>query len=69
MTIANRAKSGVLGKVRGIPVSFQNIEAQLDFVVLKNVPFDLVIGRPTLKQLSGVLDFRSEEVRFAYRDQ
>lgn len=41
----------------------------MDFIVLGNVPFDLVIGRPTLKRLGGVLDFRAEEVRFQYRAQ
>lgn len=36
---------------------------------MKSVPFDLVIGRRTLKRLGGVLDFWSEVVYFAYRDR
>lgn len=36
---------------------------------MKNVLFDLVIGRPALKRLGGVLDFRAKEVSFSFRDQ
>lgn len=65
VTMANGANSDGLGNVRDDPVSFRDLYALLEFVVLKNVPFDLVLGRPTLKRLEGVLEFRSEEVRLA----
>lgn len=51
VTVANGAKSRSLSKVRDIPVLFEDLETQLYFLVLKNAPFDLLIGRPTLKGL------------------
>lgn len=37
--------------------------------MLQDVPFDLVIGHPTLKRLGRVLDLRSEEALFDYCGQ
>lgn len=58
--------SSSLEKFGNIPVSvsFDNIEARLDFVVLKDVPFDLFNARATLKQLDEALEFRSEKICF-----
>ena len=36
---------------------------KIDFIVLENLPFDVLIGRPTLITLGAVLDFKSAEVR------
>lgn len=69
LTVANGEKSGVKGKLQDVPVSFDGMTAGLDFVVLENLPFDIVIGRPTLKRLGGVLDFKAEEVRLDYREK
>lgn len=65
----NAKKSGVHGKLTDVPVFLEHLETQIGFVLLQNVPFDLVVGRPTLKRLGGVLDFRSEEARWDYRGQ
>lgn len=69
MNVANGDNSDVLGKGVDVPVLFEGLEARIHFIVLKNVPFDLLIGRPTLKRLGGVPDFRSEEVRLKYGGQ
>lgn len=37
----------------------------MDFVILDNLPFDVVIGRPTIARLELVLDFQKSELRFA----
>lgn len=37
--------------------------------MLKNVLFNVVIGRPTLEQLGDVLVFKAEEVRLDYRGE
>lgn len=66
VTVANGSRSGVLGKVNCIPVLFESLQVYMDFVVLENVPFDVVIGRPTLKRLGAVLDFRTEKVCLDY---
>lgn len=67
-TVANGEKTGVLGKLNNLPVTFDDFPAHLDFVVLDNLPFDIVIGRPTLKRLGGLLDFQKEEVILLYHE-
>lgn len=47
-----------------LPVMLEDLKAKIDFIVLPNVPFDMVIGRPTLKRLGGALDFKREVVAF-----
>lgn len=69
VTLMNCKKSGVIGKVTNVLVFFEQLEARMEFFVLENVPFDLVIGRPTMKRFGGVLDFRAEEVRLDYGGQ
>lgn len=54
--------------VRDILVSFEDPETRPGFVVLKNVQYELVIGRPTFKRTGGVLDFKVEEVRLLYHN-
>lgn len=66
VTVSSAGESNVLGKVMNVPVLSAQLEARIDLIVLQNVPFDLMIGRPTLKQLGGVLDFRAEEVCLNY---
>lgn len=63
VTDANGSISKVIGKVFRVAVLFGEIKARIEVVVLKDVPFDVVTGRPTLKRHGGVLDFRSKEVR------
>lgn len=64
--MTNGSKSEDIGKVSDVPVLFEKMEAKLDFVGLSSVPFDVVVGRKTLKWLGGVLDFRAEDVRSHY---
>lgn len=63
VTVATGDKSGAQGKLTNIQVLFEQLQAGIDFIILENVPFDVVIGRPTLKRLGGVLDFKAEVVR------
>lgn len=53
VTVSNGKNLGVLGKVMDGPVLFEHLEAIINFIVLQDVPFDLVIGRPTLKDLAS----------------
>lgn len=57
------------GKVSNDSVVLDSLEVKIDFVVKQMVPFDLGIGRPALKRLDGVLDFRTKEVCLDYRGQ
>lgn len=65
--VADGSRSLVKEKVAAISMSFARLEMEMDFVIMRNVPFDFIIGRPTLKCLGGVLDFKCEEVRLDYR--
>lgn len=67
VTVATGDKSGALGKLIGIPVLLDTVRVNVDFIVLQNIPFDLVIGRPTLKRLGAVLDFPAEVVQLSYK--
>lgn len=39
-----------------VQVLFEQLKARIDFAVLRNVPFEVVIGPPTLERFGGVLD-------------
>lgn len=69
VTVANGDKSGVQGNVTDVPNLFEELTYRIYFIIRENVPFDLFIGRPTLKRLGGVLDFRAEEVSLHYKGQ
>lgn len=61
VTVANGNRLDMVGKVLDVPVLFEQLEAKFYFLS-PNVPFDLVIGLSSLRQLGGVLDFKSGEV-------
>lgn len=42
VTVANDNKSDVLGKVMDVPELFEQLEARIDYLVLKNDMFDLL---------------------------
>lgn len=69
VTMATRAKKGAVGKLAIAPVMFEDLQVELDFIILKSVPLDAVIGRPNIKRLGGVLEFPPKIVRFNYRGQ
>lgn len=62
VTVAIGCRYGVAGNILDVSVRFEKLNVRIDFVVVKNVRFDPVIGRATLKQLRGVLVFESKEI-------
>lgn len=46
---------------------FEELQVKLDFIVLENAPFDVVIGRTIIKGLKSVLDLLAEVLRFSYK--
>lgn len=69
VTVATGEKSKATGKLSNVPVMFDELQAEVDFIVLEDTPFDVVISRPTIKRLGGVIDLPAEVVRFDYRGQ
>lgn len=62
-------KSGGKGKLINFPLLLEELQADIEFIVLDSVLFDVVTGRSTLKRLDGVLDFKAGQIWLDYRSQ
>lgn len=51
VTVADGTVAKFLGSVKGVPVSYGSIVSHLEFLVVKNTPFDVIVGSPTLEAL------------------
>lgn len=55
--MVNGEKTGVLGNFNNVPDIFDVFPVGLDLLVLENEPFDIYIGRPTLKKTFRSIGF------------
>lgn len=69
VTVATGDKSDAVQNLTGGPVLSNELHAEVNFIDLRNVSFDVVIGSPTIMRLGVVCDFPAELVRFDYRGQ
>eukprot|EP00737_Agarophyton_chilense_P002013 gb/GEZJ01002278.1/.p1 GENE.gb/GEZJ01002278.1/~~gb/GEZJ01002278.1/.p1 ORF type:complete len:592 (+),score=68.54 gb/GEZJ01002278.1/:824-2599(+) len=60
--VADGSAADVLGCVKGVSISFRKIGVPLDLLVVKNTPFDVIIGCPTLEALQAQLVFSRQQV-------
>ena len=60
--VADRTSGGCAGSISGIPVSFGSIVMRLDFLVIAPVPYDLIIGAPTLLEMRACIDMYHQTV-------
>lgn len=67
VTVASEAKSGAMGKLTEVLLMFEEVQVNLDLIILENVSFNVVIGRPTLKSPEGVLNFQQRLYVFITR--
>lgn len=51
-----------VGAVSRTSTSFEDLTVHLDYLVVDNTPFDIIIGRPTLKALKALMDFYTYSV-------
>lgn len=65
-TAATGEKSGAIEKLSNVSVMFGALQAETKFIMLENISFYIIIGRPTLKRVGGVLDFKVEDVQMEY---
>lgn len=65
--VAAGSRSLVKENVSRVSVVIKRMNVKMDFIVVPNVPFILVIGRPTPKRLGDVLELKAKEVRTYYR--
>ena len=68
-TVANGDTSQCIGTVSSVPVSFTDLIVPIDFLVVLNTPFDLIIGCPTLEALAARLDLRKQMVKLSFQDR
>lgn len=66
VTMASGEKAVVLGKVKDVPVTLGDLIAKMDFIVLENLPFPALIGRPSLTRLGCVLDLKGSKMQLEY---
>lgn len=64
VTVAAGGKYGAFGKLTTVHVLFDDWHAEVNFIILRNVPFDVVFERLKINRLGCVLDFPAELVRF-----
>ena len=67
ITVANGDTSQCIGTVSGVPVSFTDLVVPIDFLVVLNTPFDLIIGCPTLETMAARLDLRKQMVKLSFQ--
>lgn len=56
ITTATGEKSATLGLLKGVPVGFDHVVEKIDFLVVDNCPYEMIIGRPTMRRMNGVID-------------
>lgn len=57
---ATSAKSGATEKMTGLPVFFDDLQAEIHFIVIQNDPHDVIAAFPSTKRLWGVLELPAE---------
>lgn len=62
LTVADGQRARSIGTITGFSVSFENLHTSMDFYVMKDPPFDVIIGFPALKALRGCLEFGLQQV-------
>ncbi len=56
ITVANGTSSTCVGKVENVPVMFSKKRVELSFLVVDGLPFDIIVGCPTMESLETCID-------------
>lgn len=64
VSVADETVAQVVGKVHKIAVSFGTLVVFLGFFVVRNAPFDAIIGSPTLEYIEEYLYNGHQQVAF-----
>ena len=67
--VADGSSGSCQGVVSAIPVGFGDIVKRLDFMVVDSVPYDLIIGAPTLVKLCTRIDLYHQTVKLRHNGQ
>ena len=60
--VADITSGGCAGSMSGVSVSFCSIVMRLDFLVIVSVPYDCIIGAPTLVEMRVCIDMHHQTV-------
>lgn len=64
ITVANGQICATVGIVQDVPISFLDKTLRLKFLVVKDSPFDVIVGIPTIeRRLRAILDYDKLQVR------
>ena len=69
LTVADGQRAHSIGTITDVPISFDDLHISMDFYVMKNPPFEVIIGVPTLEALRGCLDFGLQQVTLFAKDK
>ena len=61
-TVADGGSAPCLGSLLQMPTSFDGLVVNLDFLVVKGTPFDLIIGHPSSERLQACIDLGAQHV-------
>lgn len=62
ITVANGDVTDTLGAVSDLKISFEDIHVALDFLVINNPSFDVIIGLPALESLQACINLGNQTV-------
>lgn len=60
--MADGSTSACLGMAKGVPVSFEGQQIKLDCLVIRELPFGMIIGCPTMEELETHIDLGNNSV-------
>ena len=66
ITVANGETTPVTGVLDGVLMKFGGIVVRVDFLVVRDPPFGIIIGLPTMEALGAVVDTRHRMITLDY---
>lgn len=64
ITAVTGEKSPLVGMLKYVPVSLDEKDVKLNFVVVKGSPYDVTVGNPTMESLERMLDLEHHVASF-----
>lgn len=64
ITVATGVKLQVVAILQDVPAWFDTMKVKLNFLVVEGLPYDVIIGDPTMEELKAVLDLANRVATF-----
>ena len=69
IVLANGTCTSVQGVIENMPISFDETELYTNFLVLEKLPFPMIIGCTTMKELQAVIDLGCDSINVTLKDR